>query len=232
MKRKLHLLSVQLMSSYKLCLEHGHRRCIWRGIYLIPLDNLGVNQRETEPADACSHCELRVPQALPSGLGTGSWPCCPHGKGHRSWEESRQESDPAQQVCTQLFALRKFPTGLDQLVIGAWCLDFPHSCGYVPAEKCVCVFWQHRLSPKRNAGPWLLQEHPSWAGAVHLTVSPETTDCNPGCVWGVSHKPPFGYLTLWAGFFSSLVQGISKYGQILCLSSNADIAVCACSLLP
>lgn len=33
--------------------------CIWRWRYLIPLDNLGMNQRETEPADTCSHCRAQ-----------------------------------------------------------------------------------------------------------------------------------------------------------------------------
>lgn len=101
---------------------------------------------------------------------------------------------------------------------------------FASREACFSVFWQQRWSPKRNAGPWLLEEHLSWAGAAYLTVRSEATDCIHGCVWGVSHKPPFGYLTLWAGLFSLLVQGISKNGQIPCLSSSADVTVSACCL--
>lgn len=98
---------------------------------------------------------------------------------------------------------------------------------YASRGACFCVFWQHRW---RNAGPWVLEEHLPWAGAGYLTVRSEATDCIHGCVWDVTHKPLLDYLTLWAGFFSLLVQGISKNGQILCLSSNADITVSVCCL--
>lgn len=199
------------MSSYKPCSEHGHRT-----LHLemeIP-HSLGQLRDEPEGNWASRYLQSLqssgMSQALPSPLGSGSWPCCPHGKGCRSWETSRQEPDPAQQVCTQLFTLGKLHIGLDQLVIGAWCLNFPQSCGCVPVEKCALCVLAAEVSPKRNAGQWLLQEHLSWAGAVYLTVRSETTDCNPGCVWGVSHKPPFGYLTFGqvCFFFSLLVQGI------------------------
>lgn len=36
----------------------------------------------------------------------------------------------------QLFTLRKLHLGLDQQVVGSWCLDLPHQCGYMPVEKC------------------------------------------------------------------------------------------------
>lgn len=230
MNRKLHLplVYVQLWTVLRMWTQDP---CIWRWRYLIPLDNLGILWGEPG-GNWATRCLQSLQSSecprLPSAPGTGSWPYCPHGKSHgsvvgavrHSFQEMLPKHSvgkhpgrnliPAQQVCTQPFWNSSshlgfthwaWSTGYFELVFG-----FPTQLWiYARRGACFCVFWQRGWSPKRNAEPWLLEEQPSWVGAVYLTVRSETTDCTHGCVWGVNHKPPLSYLTLWAGFFSLLV---------------------------
>lgn len=91
---KLHLLSVRFMSSYKLCLERGHRTpAFGDGDPSFPWATWGsfrVNQRETEPPDAAVTVELGRSQAglcpLPWALDLDHTAHMGKGMGWECWQ--------------------------------------------------------------------------------------------------------------------------------------------------